>query len=188
MPLPVRVPSAPAGRRGSFTGPRGSRSSTGWSVMRTGRDAIVALIVTLGLAGCTVGVSPAPDLGGLYNRAAQAGDAARNPVIVIPGIGGSKLMDRVTGRIVWGAFAGTYANPSRPDGARLVALPMAEGRSLQELRDDVEATSALDRVRVRLLGLPIEPQAYLYILPTRGRGGHRDETPRRMGHARQRHG
>jgi lecithin:cholesterol acyltransferase len=149
--------------------------------MRTHRERIVAFIVALGLAGCTVGVSPAPDLGGLYNRAAQAGDAARNPVIVIPGIGGSKLADRETGRVVWGAFAGSYANPSRPDGARLVALPMAEGRPLNELRDEVEATAALDRIRVQLLGLPIEPQAYLHILRTLGVGGYRDETLGRMG-------
>ena len=140
-----------------------------------------ALVAAIAVAGCAAAISPAPDLGGLYNRAAQAGDAARNPVIVVPGIGGSKLMDRNTGRVVWGAFAGTYANPSRPDGARLVALPMAEGRSFAELRDSVEAPSALDRVRVSLLGLPIEPQAYLYILRTLGVGGYRDETLGRMG-------
>jgi hypothetical protein len=142
---------------------------------------IVLLAAAVAVGGCAAAVSPAPDLGGLYNRAAQAGDAARNPVIVVPGIGGSKLMDRDTGRVVWGAFAGTYANPGRPDGARLVALPMAEGRPLHELRDAVEPTGALDRVRVRLLGLPIEPQAYLYILRTLGVGGYRDETLGRMG-------
>ena len=133
------------------------------------------------MAGCAASLAPAPDLGGLYNRAAQSGDATRNPVIVVPGIGGSKLMDPDTGRVVWGAFAGTYANPSRPDGARLVALPMAEGRALAELRDAVEPTGVLDRVRVTLLGLPIEPQAYLYILRTLGVGGYRDETLGRMG-------
>jgi hypothetical protein len=142
---------------------------------------IGALVSALAVVGCAAGVSPAPDLGGLYNRAAQAGDAARNPVIVIPGIGGSKLEDRETGRVVWGTFAGTYANPSRSEGARLVALPMAEGRPLRDLRDAVDATGALDRVRVRLLGLPIEPQAYLYILRTLGVGGYRDETLGRMG-------
>jgi hypothetical protein len=42
---------------------------------------VVLLTVGLSLAGCAAGVTPAPDLGGIYNRAAQAGDAARNPVI-----------------------------------------------------------------------------------------------------------
>jgi hypothetical protein len=148
---------------------------------RIGRSVIGALVAAGAVAGCAAGLSPAPDLGGLYNRAAQAGDAARNPVIVVPGIGGSKLMDRDSGRVVWGAFAGTYANPTRPDGARLVALPMAEGRRLHELRDAVEPTGALDRVRVQLFGLPLEPQAYLYILRTLGVGGYRDETLGRMG-------
>jgi hypothetical protein len=43
------------------------------------------------MAGCAAGLSPAPDLGGLYNRAAQGGDATRNPVIYILrtlGVGG----------------------------------------------------------------------------------------------------
>jgi len=146
------------------------------------RRSVIGALGAAGLmTGCAASLAPAPDLGGLYNRAAQGGDATRNPVIVVPGIGGSKLMDPESGRVVWGAFAGTYANPSRPDGARLVALPMAEGRPLPELRDGVEATGALDRVRVRLLGLPIEPQAYLYILRTLGVGGYRDETLGRMG-------
>lgn len=131
--------------------------------------------------GCTAGLSPAPDLGGLYSRAAQAGDATRNPVIVIPGILGSKLLDRESGRVVWGAFIGTFADPRQPDGARLVALPMAEGRSLRELRDGVEPAGVLDRVRVGILGLPLEQQAYLYILRALGVGGYRDEALGRMG-------
>jgi Lecithin:cholesterol acyltransferase len=139
------------------------------------------MAVAVVAAGCTAGLMPAPDLGGLYNRAAQAGDAHRNPVIVVPGILGSKLVDRDSGRAVWGAFAGTYANPNQADGARLVALPMAEGRPFDELRDAVEPTGVLDRIRVTLLGIPVEPQAYLYILRTLGVGGYRDETLGRMG-------
>ena len=148
---------------------------------RTLRSPIAALVAAIIVAGCAAGITPAPDLGGLYNRAAQSGDVTRNPVIVVPGILGSKLVDRDSGRALWGAFAGTYANPSRPDGARLVAHPMGEGRTLSELRDAAEATGALDRIRVSLLGLPIEPQAYLYILRTLGVGGYRDETLGRMG-------
>lgn len=146
-----------------------------------GGHATAAVAAALLAFGCTAGPSPAPDLGGLYTRAAQAGDVTRNPVIVIPGILGSKLRDRETGRVVWGAFLGTYANPRQPDGARLVALPMAEGRSLRQLRDEVEPAGVLDRVRVGILGLPVEQHAYLYILRALGVGGYRDETLGRMG-------
>lgn len=124
---------------------------------------------------CSAGPGSGPRLGGLYGRAARQGDATRNPVIVIPGILGSKLRDAESGRVVWGAFIGTYANPSRGDGARLVALPMAEGRALAELRDGVEPTGVLDRVRVGILGLPVDLQAYLYILGALGVGGYRDQ-------------
>lgn len=143
--------------------------------------AILAIVAAVFAFGCTAGPSPAPDLGGLYTRAAQAGDVTRNPVIVIPGILGSKLQDRESGRVVWGAFIGTYADPRRPDGARLVALPMGEGRPLRELRDGVEPAGVLDRVRVGILGLPVEQHAYLYILRALGVGGYRDETLGRMG-------
>jgi hypothetical protein len=142
---------------------------------------LAALALALGTIGCAAGPFPLPDLGGLYNQAAQAGDETRNPVIVIPGILGSRLRDRETGRIVWGAFLGTYADPRTPDGARLVALPMAEGQALETLRDDVEPSGALDRLRVSLLGLPLEQHAYLYVLRALGVGGYRDADLGRSG-------
>ncbi len=76
----------------------------------------------------------APDLGGLYNRAAEFDDATRNPVILIPGVLGSKLLDTESGRDVWGAFGGGSADPETADGARLLALyqllPRARHRAL----------------------------------------------------------
>lgn len=135
--------------------------------------ALRAAIGLLLLSGCTTGPS-APDLGGLYNQAAMHHDETRNPVIVIPGILGSRLVEEDTGRVVWGAFAGDYANPEKADGARLFALPMAEGVPLQDLVDNVRPDGALDRIRVSLFGLPIEQAAYLHILGTLGVGGYRD--------------
>jgi len=128
--------------------------------------------VALVCVGCTAPVKP-PDLGGLYSRAART--QRRNPVIVIPGILGSKLVDGRTQRVVWGAFSRDYANPQTPDGARLVALPMREGATLAELRDEVRPDGVLDRVRLNLLGLPVELQAYVNILATLGVGGYRDQ-------------
>src|SRR5262245_34381372 len=132
-------------------------------------------LALLASAGCGSG-PVAPDLGGIYNPSAAYHDADRNPVIVIPGILGSRLKDTATSRVVWGAFAGTYANPNTPDGARLAALPLREGAPLIELADGVVSDGALDHVKVEVLGLPLEQEAYHYILRALGVGGYRDES------------
>jgi hypothetical protein len=126
-------------------------------------------------AGCVVSYHP-PDLGGLYDRAAQHHGPERNPVVLIPGVTGSTLVDGASGRIVWGAFIGDYARPGDPADARLLALPMRPGASLDELRDEVRPDGVLDRVRVRVLGIPVHVRAYVQLLAALGAGGYRDET------------
>jgi hypothetical protein len=131
----------------------------------------------LALAGCATGLLPnRPDIGLIYTRSAQHHALDRNPVIVIPGLTGSNLADESTGRVVWGAFAGDYANPKRAADARLVALPMREGVPLRELTDDVLPAGVLERLTVKVLGIPINLQAYFYILEALGAGGYRDES------------
>jgi hypothetical protein len=134
----------------------------------------VCLAACVLLTTCTT-VVRGPDFGTIYNRAAQYHGPERNPVVVIPGVLGSRLVDGESGKLVWGAFSGGWANPSRAEGARLVALPMAEGRELTELRDEVISDGALDRLRIRLFGLPIGLNAYAYILAALGVGGYRDQ-------------
>ena len=87
-----------------------------------------------------------PNLGTLYNNLAQHENPHRNPIIVIPGLMGSKLVDQDSGKTVWGAFGLGHINPNTPTGARLVALPMAPNQPLRKLQDNVESTGALDRV------------------------------------------
>jgi hypothetical protein len=101
-----------------------------------------------------------PDLNALYGEAAKHHHEYRNPVIVIPGILGSKLVDRASGQAVWGVFEGRYLDPSEPSSARVGALPMQKGKSLAALQDSVEADGALDRLRFRVLGMPVGPRAY----------------------------
>ncbi len=132
--------------------------------------AISALLL---VAACTTRPQ-APDLRGLYNRAAQDHHPDRNPVIVIPGVLGSRLVAE-DGTTVWGAFSGDYARPSTDEGARLVALPMARGKSLAELADGNRPDGALDTLKLSVLGLPIRLNAYANILATLGAGGYLDE-------------
>lgn len=115
------------------------------------------------------------DLAAIYNRAAMAHGPEQNPVIVIPGILGSRLVDTDSGQVVWGAFGGGAARPDNPEGARLIALPMQPGVPLAEQTDQVATTGALDRVEFSLLGLPIQLEAYAQIMATLGVGGYIDE-------------
>ena len=84
------------------------------------------LVCVLLLAACRS--EPRPDLGAIYDEAAQQIGPQRNPVIVIPGILGSKLEEPGMKTPVWGAFTYGAADPDYPAGARLVALPMAKGK------------------------------------------------------------
>jgi pimeloyl-ACP methyl ester carboxylesterase len=127
------------------------------------------------LMACTLRYEPS-DLGGLYDQAARHEGPQRHAIIVIPGILGSRLEDSATGQVAWGAFSGGYAKPNEPDGARLLALPMEPGRELAELQDGVVPTQVLDRIRVRLLGLPIQLKAYFQMIEVLGAGGYRDQT------------
>jgi len=76
------------------------------------------LPLVLGTSACRAGYRP-PDLRQLYDRVAQSHTGDRNPVIVIPGILGSNLVDRATGTTVWGAFSGDYAIQGNYNGIQV---------------------------------------------------------------------
>ena len=116
-----------------------------------------------------------PDLGHIYGRTVQADDRDRNPIIVIPGVLGSRLVDSQTGQIVWGEFGGDSINPASSGGARLIALPMSEAKPLVSLTDYVRPAGTLDALEIRVLGIPFQINAYRDLLTTLGVGGYRDE-------------
>jgi len=90
--------------------------------MRNRRHPAVVFICLLTIVAVFACHAPprAPDLGGLYNELAQNEDPYRNPVILIPGILGSKLVDRSSGSIVWGTFGFGNADPKNPSGDSVV--------------------------------------------------------------------
>lgn len=126
------------------------------------------------LAGCAA-VPKGPQLGKLYNPSASHLEAERNPVIVIPGILGSRLVDSETGTTVWGAFGGDFADPATAEGARLAALPMREGVPVQQIADGVVPDGALDRFQINFWFGNFRLSAYYNILRALGVGGYKDE-------------
>lgn len=115
-----------------------------------------------------------PDLGSIYSRTAQIEDLQRNPIIVIPGILGSKLVDESGKRIVWGEFGGSGIDPATTDGARLLSLPIEKGVSLEDLADTVKVAGPLEELNVRVFGVPFQISAYRDILTSLGVGGYHD--------------
>ena len=83
------------------------------------------LCLTILLTACSsTPTQSTANLKQIYDRSAQYHLPDRNPVIVIPGILGSRLIDDETGVTVWGAFRKDYADPKTDEGARLIALPL----------------------------------------------------------------
>lgn len=155
----------------------GHHARRGDASRRDGRGWHAATLLAAALALLPACAKPIrqPNLGGLYTRSAQAEQDTRAPVVVLPGILGSRLVHEPTGQVVWGAFTNGAADPNNPADARLIAHPMAEGVPLADLRDDVRPDGALDRVKVNVLGIPVELNAYLDIMATLGVGGYRDQ-------------
>lgn len=115
-----------------------------------------------------------PDLGSIYSQTSQADDHQRNPIIVIPGILGSKLVDQTQRRVVWGEFGGNGIDPSTVEGARLLALPMSDEASLENLTDTIQVAGPLDTLNVRVFGVLFQIAAYRDIVTALGIGGYKD--------------
>ena len=117
--------------------------------------------------------SHVPQLGKIYSRAARFKNPHQNPVIVIPGILGSKLVHGPTKESVWGSLKFSQTRPFPGGADTRIALPMRQGVPLNQLHDRVHAESILGQLEVTILGWPIQVTAYQEILGTLGVGGYR---------------
>ena len=128
---------------------------------------LIATALAVALSSCS-SLSHQANLGEIYNSAAQRDEVDRNPIIVIPGILGSKLKEESTGDPVWGIIGGGGRH------TRGLALPMKSGESLAEIEDGVVANGVLDKIILKL-GAPVSVKAYAQLLAALGVGGYRDE-------------
>lgn len=125
--------------------------------------------------GCTP-EPKTPDLAEIYSEVSAAGGGElRRPLITIPGTLGSRLVDSVTGTIVWGGGSrGLSADPEDPIEARLIALPiLTDELPFSAQRDSVRPDGVLDTARAEVLGLPIDLEVYGGVRRTLSAGGFR---------------
>ena len=133
----------------------------------------IAAVLPLFLAACAA--ERTVPLETIYGARARATATTRTPVVVVPGILGSKLVERSSGRSVWGAFQFGAVDADIPADARVFALPMREGAPLAQLTDDIDAPDALDTVKLDIgLLRGLELGAYVDLLQALAAGKYRD--------------
>ena len=106
------------------------------------------------------------EIRGIYAKAAALDLRSRNPIVFIPGIMGSRLVDPRDSRSIWGDFNRTYNDPTVGANRSLIALPMKPGIPLDELHAPTEADGAMAVARPRRL--PIAVSAYRDIMQSVG--------------------
>ncbi len=130
---------------------------------------IFFLAMLVGLIGCSHRPA-APELDSIYNAAARQSHVDRNPIIVIPGILGSKLVESETGEIVWGRFGAGAVDHGNAAGMRSLALPIS---AADWPRDEVKADGVLSELELAW-GLNFRFKAYSQMLAAFGAGGYLD--------------
>ncbi len=100
----------------------------------------------------------------------------RNPVIVIPGILGSRLVSTASTQAVWGEFGTGFATPGIAENTRLIALPMQQGVHLDQLISGSTSDGALRHVSGSIAGIPVRINTYGSVLDAMGVGAEEQGT------------
>lgn len=105
-----------------------------------------------------------------YERLIRKQSDGFNPVIVIPGILGSKLVDQDYSHSVWGDFGKNFAHPNAGENLRKVALPMQMRKKLHQLKSTTKSDGSMRFVTGNIAGLPIQINAYAGLMEAMGIG------------------
>ncbi len=153
------------------------------------RMALFALLLHYGCTPSSVGSYSSLSSDGqplhsdLTKRSMEYEGLERNPVIVIPGLFGSRLGDSLDGTEVWGMF--TFAPRSNMDARQLLKLyhPMRLGTPLHELRDTIHPNGILDNVKVSIMGIKFQLDAYDILIALLDRAGYPPESGSRQNYS-----
>lgn len=86
---------------------------------------------------------------------------ARNPVIIIHGFLGAKLIDPKTKENVWGYFKlADEFTEFPPERARNLAVPMVPGKALKDLQGGAVVDGMMEDAKVRIAGIKVPVSGY----------------------------
>jgi len=105
-----------------------------------------------------------------YERNIRDKNSHLNPIIVIPGILGSKLVDQDSSHSIWGDFGKNFADPKSIKNLRKFALPMQLHRPLHQLKSSTKADGSMRHAKGSIAGLPIQINTYAGLMEAMGVG------------------
>ena len=112
------------------------------------------------------------DAGGAGQRLAEVDFAERNPIVVIPGILGSRLIAAESSADLWAGDRSGYARPDSDEEMRLLTVPMEMGTPLHNLGSRVTVDGAVGSVDAHLVGISLRSNAYGDLLSALGVASH----------------
>ena len=118
-------------------------------------------------------------ISGILQQSIDYEGIARNPVIVVHGFLGSHLKNKQTEKDVWGSFKGIDAiRGYSQKELKELSLPMEQGKTLRELKDDIIPTELLSTFDINLFGVHFQQDAYDKLLAILSEAGYnRDDIP-----------
>ena len=99
----------------------------------------------------------------------------RNPIIIIHGFLGANLVDKKTGKNVWGNFSGVNGFMISDARMRSLAVPMERGVPLDKLKINTVPHGALNSVDVKVMGVTFKENAYINLVNLLQDGGFQAE-------------
>ncbi len=114
-------------------------------------------------------------VGPLQKKAYAYQGIYRNPVIIVHGFLGSNLLDKDTGKNIWGKFSSEDSYTIPDWKMRALSIPMARHKPLRELVDHTVPDGALNTVEVNFLGITFKENAYKNLVDVLHEGGYQLE-------------
>ena len=140
------------------------------------------IYVTVTAVGCSVTGSYSSNekfsdtvIGPLEKQNIEYEGVYRNPIIIVHGFLGANLIDRKSGKNVWGNFTGMNGFTLSDSRMRSLAIPMEMGVPLDKLKVNTVPDGALNSVDVKIMGVTFKESAYINLVNLLQDGGFQAE-------------
>lgn len=114
-------------------------------------------------------------VGTLQKKAIAYEGVYRNPVIIVHGFLGSNMLDKKSGKNIWGKFSSEDGYSISDEKMCALSIPMVKFKPLKDIKDETVPNGALNTVEVNFLGMTFKENAYINLVNVLHEGGYQLE-------------